>query len=185
MPARGYQLLRNVIGPVAMLALVASTAPGQGDPAAGRLGPLIARPAAVSLVATLESLSVTALPAVRPLSAWAVGGAPALSVTTAWTIPANCTTLRLTGYSQPLAAELFGDDPLAADTPDRPRAPLAEPAPPSLSGDATVFSTIAQPVGSTSFPGSRVDNIQFDNGPAGYSGSAARPSTIYILAQAL
>jgi hypothetical protein len=185
MPARRNRLLRHIVGPLAILSLVASTAPGQGDRPGDRLGPLISRPAAVSLVATLESLSVTASPASRAFSPWAAGGVPALTVTTAWTIPANCTTLRLTGYPGSPPAEIASDDPLAARNSDTPRLVLAEPVSPLVSGDATVLPAIAQPVGITSFPGSRIDNIQFVNGRGGNSGSNARPSTIYILAQAL
>jgi hypothetical protein len=183
MPARGNQLLRHVLCLLAIIAPVAPAAFGQGEPPASRLAALTSRSAAVVLVATLESLSVTTSQAARPLSASPAGGAPSLTVTTSWTIRANCTTLRLSGYSSALAA--FARDPLFVSSPDKAdRVPL-HPGPPTLVSYETAWPAIAQPIGPTSYPGSRTDNIAIAIDRSDNSTSAAPASPLYVLVQAL
>jgi hypothetical protein len=148
----------------------------------GRLAPLTSRPAAVSLVATLESLSVSALPTSLAISASHAGVPPSLTVTTAWTLRANCTTLRLSGYSGALAA--FVRDPLSvlpSDKTDR----LALYATHPLVVNDTNWTGISQPVGATSHPGNRTDNVELAIDRKDKSGSVSPPSAIYIFAQAL
>lgn len=185
MLARGKHYVRRT-GAFLALTLVASLASAQGtarDP--GRLAPLTARPATVSLVATLESLSVTAVPSVAAVSTSRAGAAQDLTVTTAWAIRANCTTLRLTGYTTAFASTDFARDPLSVIPSD---AGLREP---RLSGghdlprNGAGFPVATQPTGSTSHPGIRTDKIDLAINQRAKPNITQQVSTIFILAQAL
>jgi hypothetical protein len=182
MPAYGNQLLRHALCLLAILAPIAPAAFGQADTSATRPAPLLSRPAAVALVATLESLSVTTSPAGPPLSAWPADSA-AMAVTTGWTIRANCTTLRVSGYSGGFS--VFGRDSLSVSPGDNSDGFPPRSGPPTSSPYEADWAGIAQPVGPTSYPGSRTDNIHVAIDRRGKSGSDAPLSTIYILAQAL
>jgi hypothetical protein len=72
---------------------------------------ITARPAAVLIVARLESLSVaqtSMLAAARPFNlSSTIAAAPPIAVTSTWAVPANSTTMRVDAYtigSQPLEA---------------------------------------------------------------------------------
>lgn len=179
MCARHNKLLVRCAALLAVIVVLTPLARAQWDERpAGRLAPLTSGPAAVSLVATLESLSVRALPA----AAAPAGTARALTVTTAWTIRANCTTLRLSGSSGAFTA--FEQDPLSVSSSDKTGrlVPIADP---GLLPNGTDWPGIAQPVGPTSYPGSRTDNIAFAIDRSDNSTSGASASPVYILAQAL
>jgi len=148
----------------------------------GRLAALTSGPAAVPLVATLESLSVSAMPAPLALSASRPGVAPALTVTTAWTIRSNRTILRLSGYSGAFSA--FERDPLSVSVPNQ-TGRLSLHASSAVSANDTGWPGVAQPVGATSHPGSRTDNVEFYIERSEKSSSSMTPSPVYILAQAL
>jgi hypothetical protein len=103
MPARRNPLLRRVTGLLAMAILAAPLALGQwNDHAVGRLVSLTSRSAAVTLVVTLESLSVAATPSLTSgagSSGQMESASPAFSITTRWAMPANATTFRLVSYA--------------------------------------------------------------------------------------
>jgi hypothetical protein len=181
--ARGNEILLRCAALAAIMLLLPSPTRSQWDGRVpGRLAALTSGPAAVPLVATLESLSVSALPSALPLSASPTRVGSALIVTTAWTIRPNCTTLRLSSYSGALAA--FARDPLSVVLPDKTdRLPLHAGQP--LSADDADWPGILQPVGATNHPGSRTDNVELFIDRKDKSRTALPPSAIYILAQAL
>jgi len=148
----------------------------------GRLAGLTSSPVAIPLVATLESLSVSALPVASPVSELSASGARALTVTTAWTIRANCTTVRLSGSSGQFTA--FERDPLSVSH-LQPFKVQASAASPTLSSYETDWPGIAQPVGATGRPGSRQDNIEFTIGRKDKVDSPPQPAAVYVFAQAL
>lgn len=185
MYARGTEWMLRC---AALFALVLLAAPAWAQWDArppGRLAALTSGPVAVSMVATLQSLSVSALPASFPISAAEARQDPALTVRTAWTIRANCTTLRLSGYQRGAADQGFGRDPIFAGNAGVTGAPTPSPAETVLYENGSDFSGIAQPVGPTNYPGSRTDNIEFDIEGDGFSPPAAASSPVYIVAQAL
>jgi hypothetical protein len=178
-----HEGLRRCAALVAIALLLPLPGRSQWDaPPRGRLAPLTSGPASVPLVATLESLSVSALPAALPLSTSGARVAPVLTVTTAWTIRANCTTLRVSGYSGALAA--FERDPLSVSLPDATGRVLPDPGVAAPVKD-TDWPGIAQSVGPGNRPGSRTDNLSFAIDRRRVSSSDSPPSAIYILAQAL
>jgi hypothetical protein len=180
--ARRYELLFRCATLLAAALCLPLFASAQWDARpAGRLAALTSGPVAVPLVATLQSLSVSASPAALPLAA-AHGISPTLTVTTAWTIRANCTTLRLSGNSGALAA--FDRDPLTVSPSDKTGRAVPLAASPLPRND-TDWPGIVQPVGPASYPGSRTDNAAFVIDRNGNSTSAAPASPVYILAQAL
>lgn len=93
---RGEPSSVNLKNPVAVIFLlfVAFPSPGAGQFAATR--PMAAGPSSVTLIATLESLSVGVTP-VAPVASIA-GTAPSSSntfaINTSWAVPANLTTIR-------------------------------------------------------------------------------------------
>ncbi len=86
-------------GAVVALLLIC-IAPRQAVCQFARQPELLSRPASVVLVARLETLSLTAIPAVNvsSLSSGAMPVPGSLSITTSWALPRNLTTLRLTVY---------------------------------------------------------------------------------------
>jgi hypothetical protein len=183
MCARGNQIVLQCAAVLAILLLLPSPARAQWDERPpGRLAALTSGPVAIPLVATLESLSVSAQLSALPFSASGGGMTPSLTVNTAWTIRANCTTLRLSGSSGALAA--FERDPLSAAPSDK-TGRLSPAAVSAVSQNNTDWSGVAQPVGPTSYPGSRTDNVEFAIDRGDKFGSASSPSAIYIFAQAL
>jgi hypothetical protein len=183
MYARGNEFRCRFAILMAIVLLLTPMAWSQWDSRpAGRLAPFTSGPAAVSLVATLESLSVSATPAALPVSASASRVAPSLTLTTAWTLRADCTTLRLSGSSGAFTA--FGRDPLSVSSRDNPDR-LVLHASAAVPANNTGWSGVAQPVGATSRPGTRTDNVELSIDRQDHPGSAAQPSPIYILAQAL
>ncbi|MGC2638476.1 MAG: hypothetical protein WA294_14935 [Acidobacteriaceae bacterium] len=182
MYARGTGLMLRCAALLALL-LLASPARAQWDARPpGRLAALTSGPAAVSLVATLESLSVSASPSVLSESVSDGAARQSLTVTTAWTIPANCTTLRLTGYSTGLTT--FARDPLSAPAAGASGG-LVLRARAGVSENETDWPAIAQPVGPTSYPGSRTDSIQLGIDPDDNASPGVPSSPVFILAQAL
>ncbi len=165
-----------------------------GSSPRGRLSPLTSRSATVMLVATLESLSVSAAPAAVPASQFGDNIPPALALTTSWAIRRDCTTLRLVGY--------FAPDPLA-QTGGRLQSLLpAKAFDPSAAGPATPFAPVTQSgslasgiglslftqrLGVASKYTSRVDKIRFAidaaNTTQPYSSRAS--GLLVILAEAL
>lgn len=180
MSARGNEFLPRYVALAAIVLLLPLATRGQWDARPpGRLAPLTSGPAAVQLVATLESLSVSALPTALPFSA---SRAPSLNVTTAWAIRSNRTTLRLSGNSGALA--VFDCDPLSVSAPDTTgRLPLH--AAPAMSENETDWPGIAQPIDSSGHPGSRTDNVEFVIDRSVRASSDSSHSAIFILAQAL
>jgi hypothetical protein len=182
MCASGNELFCRCIALVAIVLLLPAPAWSQWDASRpGRLAPLTSGPAAIPLVATLESLSVSALPCSLPISASLTRVAPALTVTTAWTIRSNRTILRLSGYSGTLAA--FERDPLSVSPLDK-TVRLSLHASTAVPANETDWPGIAQPVGPASHPGSRTDNVEFAVNRSDNSSAARTPSPVYILAQA-
>jgi hypothetical protein len=183
MCASGNEHLRRCAALAAMAILLPLSAMGQWDERPpGRLAALTSAPVAVPLVATLESLSVSASPAAVPLPVSSAGTGSSLSVTIAWTIRANCTTLRLSGYSGAFAA--FQRDPFSV-SPSDSSGRLFPVADRGATLNETDWPGIAQPVGPTSYPGSRTDNLGFVIDRSDNSTSAAFGSPVYIFAQAL
>jgi len=162
--------------------------------AAGRLAALNARPAAVGLTATLESLSVTASPADSNNGRPGDRGVNRWVITMAWAIPANCTTIRLTGYFPNPAAsgEVFrtvqDQDWEAGDPPNNTLSQAF-----ALPGEAGSRSAagmggitlVTQPMGATSLPDSRSDNILIAPGRVNIRPDAAIGRELSILVQAL
>jgi len=180
MYARGNEFLPQCLALAAIVLLLPLSTWGQWDARPpGRLAPLTSGTTAVPLVATLESLSVSALPTALPFSA---SRAPTFNVTTAWAIRSNRTILRLSGNSGALAA--LDRDPLSVSVPDKTvRLPLHPT--PAMSKNETDWPGIAQPIGSTSYPGSRTDNVEFVIDRNVMASSASSHFAIFILAQAL
>lgn len=152
----------------------------------GRLAPLTSGPATVLLVARLESLSVTAAPAVVPAPYSADSGTDALAVTTSWTMRAECTTLRVmthfgTAFGSGQGAQGSGGGLFPADAPDS----SAEYPVQSLGQNVTTADAermlMTQPIGATSRPGSRINNIQVVMDRKGHRDNP----TLDILIQAL
>jgi hypothetical protein len=183
MSTRGNEFLRRYIALAAIILLLPLASRAQWDARPpGRLAPLTSGPVAIPLVATLESLSVSALPDALPFSASRAHVSPALNVITAWTIRSNRTILRLSGNSGALAA--FDCDPLSVSAPDKAgRLPLR--ATPAMSENETDWPGIAQPIDSSGLPGSRRDNVDFVIDQSNMARSASPSSAIFILAQAL
>ena len=183
MCARGNKMLQRCAALVAIVLFLAPLTWSQWDARPpGRLAALTSGPVSIPLAATLESLSVSALPAALPVSASRAGFAPALTVTTAWVIRANCTTVRVSGSSGGFAA--FDRDPLSVSHPD----PLSDSFPgatPTLSSYETDWPGIAQPVDASGRPGNRRDIIDFTIDRKVKLGADSRPSPIYVFAQAL
>lgn len=183
MYVRGTEWIVRCAALLAVL-LLASPAQAQWDARPpGRLAALTSGPVAVPLVATLQSLSVSAMPVTSSISALPMREGSDLAVTTAWTIRANCTTLRLSGYTGSFGVQTSSSDPLTFTGGDLGGAAEQEPINAMLYQDGTGFSGIAQPVGPTNYPGSRIDNVELN--PADNPSSAKAVSPIYILAQAL
>ncbi len=148
----------------------------------------VSRPAAVLLVATLETVSVRANSASVDSASFA-NGAPRVTLTTAVAVPADCTTVRLAGrldaVSEPASAML--------DLPMTESPAMALPAtdnPPGTralrpgEGEVPLFS---QPAGHTNWPIDRTDNLDLQWSPS--SGAAGAPTgssgTLDILVEAL
>lgn len=180
MPPWGNQRLRRYAALITTLFFLSPASRSQWEPhPAERFVPLASRPAAVSLTATLESLSVSALSPAAPFPGVRAGSG--VTLLTSWAIRANTTTLRLSGNAAPLAA--FAGNvslPLAG-------APMPDSAwgenrgwGPGPEGD---WPGISQPIGATNLPGNRQDWFDPETGTAAETGP--EPPTIYILAQAL
>lgn len=183
MGARGNKVLRRYATLMAIVLFLSPLTWSQWDARPpDRLAALTSGPVAIPLVATLESLSVSALPAALPISASRSGIAPALTVTTAWTIRANFTTVRLSGSSRGFAA--LDRDPLSVSHPGQ-LSEFLPAATPTLSPYETDWPGIAQPIGATGRPGSRQDNVEFTIVRKDKSNSESPPSAIYVFAQAL
>lgn len=185
MYARGTKLMVRCAALLAVL-LLASPAQAQWDARPpGRLAALTSGPVAVPLVATLQSLSVSAMPAASSISGLPMREGSDLAVTTAWTIRANCTTLRLSGYSGSIAVQSSSSDPPTFAEGDLAGAAAQEPINAMMHENGTGFSGIAQPVGPTNYPGSRTDSVEVSISGTDPSSSAMPVSSIYIVAQAL
>lgn len=183
MYARGPEWMLRCAALLALL-LPASPARAQWDARpAGRLAALTSGPVAVPLVATLQSLSVSALPVASSISGLPSRGGSSLTVSTAWTIRANCTTLRLSGYAGSFGAQSFSSDPPSFAGGDLARAAANESIDATLYENGSDFSGIAQPVGPTNYPGRRTDNVEVS--VHGTDPSAMPVSPVYIVAQAL
>lgn len=191
MPGSGNRLLGRVAGPMLLVVLFCPWAPGQWDSrTAGKLTAINARPAAVALAATLESLSVTAAPATVPVQGSAINGARTWAITTAWAIPANTTTLRLSGYFDPDDASnprsisvwegLFrqGGTPFA----DFPGFREDNSAPAAAAGETML---VTQPMGATSLPGHRTDQVAIAIVQNDKQQSEAEESAFTIVVEAL
>jgi len=148
----------------------------------------VSRPAAVLLVATLETVSVRAdSPAASSVSF--ANGAPRVTITTAVAVPANCTTVRMAGR-----LDAAPEPPSAVfDLPTYESSATSEPAtgnPARASvlrpgeGEVALFS---QPAGHTNWPISRTDDLDLQLGPASRAAHAPASSsgTLDILVQAL
>lgn len=185
MYARGTEWMLRCAALLALL-LPASPARAQWDARPpGRLAALTSGPVAVPLVATLQSLSVNALPAASSISGLPTWKESDLTVTTAWTIRANCTTLRLSGYSGSFEVQSSNSDPPSFAEGDPAGSVAQEPINDMLYEDGTGFSGIAQPVGPTNYPGSRTDNVEVSMSGPDHSSPAMPVAPIYIVAQAL
>lgn len=183
MCARGNKVLQRYTSLAAIVLFLTPLTWSQWDARPpGRLAALTSGPVSIPLVATLESLSVSALPTAMPISASQASMARSLTVTTAWAIRGNCTTLRLFGSSGGFAA--FERDPFSASQPGQMKDSL-QGRTPTLSPYETDWPGIAQPVGVTGRPGSREDNVEFTIGRKDKFDSDSPPSAIYVLAQAL
>lgn len=154
--------------------------------AASACGQSTSAPAGVFLVATLETVSVhaSASPAMAGPHADVTRQ---VTLTTALTVPADSTTLRLSGSldrtSPPLdsfPSAISGSpgltDPVAAQSVSRVLCPAQ--------GDISLF---VQPAGRTDFPVRRTDNLDLDwkTSPHAASSSASASGTLEILVQAL
>lgn len=146
------------------------------------------RPAAVLLVATLETISVRAN--TMDISPASFANATGLvTLTTAFAVPADCTTVHLAGRfdadPEPTSAAL--DLPTAKESgvsgsaiDNGSTARVLRPG----EGDVALFS---QAAGHTNWPVNRTDNINLQWSPSSRAGSApGSPSgTVDILVQAL
>lgn len=183
MCARGKQLVHRCAVVVAIVLYLSPSSWSQWDARPpGRLAALTSGPVAIPLVATLESLSVSALPAAPLVSGGSSDREPALTVTTAWTIRANCTTVRLSSSSGVLAA--FASDPFSGSDRKR-RGVFPGRGDPTLSPYETDWPGIAQPVGATGRPGSRRDNIEINIDGKDKFDPQSPPAAVYVFAQAL
>ncbi len=146
------------------------------------------RPAAVLLVATLETVSVRA-DSSDVSHAYFANGTRRVTLRTALAVPADCTTVRLAGRLD------AGPEPLSAALDLSPAANSGVKLPatgnPSTArvlrpsqGDVTLFS---QPAGNTNWPVNRTDRLDLEWGPSSlaHSRQANPVSTLEILVQAL
>lgn len=186
---------RRLVNLTVLLVLAVPAALGQWERGAtGRLAALNARPAAVGLTATLESLSVTASPTAANLGEQVDRGANRWAITTAWTIPANCTTVRLSGYPDNVAGAggFFpgAEDPFSESNDSPDGTSTQSFAPPGAAGSLPGtgiggITLVNQPMGATSLPGSRTDNISIAIGRSDIRPGTATNPGLTILVQAL
>ncbi len=162
-------------------------------------GQLYSRPASIVLIATLESLSVSATPLAPAVSQAGEGTADShlLTITTSWAVPANRTTLRMVGSFSTASPALWTAkmDPSIAPMAAAPsRAETSVPDPPSnanctaamQSGDAERM-LMNQGAGDTNRADSRTDHIDliFGKNQIAGAGSGGSSATLSIRVEAL
>ena len=158
------------------------------------LGQIYSRPASVSLIATLESLSVFAS---TPIAATKMDGTSQLTITSGWAIPANLTTVRLSVHIERTSRSASAPGSLLSAirtiTPNSKRRQSGSPCPP-ISTDACVayggnntIKLFARPSGSSSRPITQSEHLMIISGMA--AGTPSVPSyhsdIVYIVVQSL
>ncbi len=154
--------------------------------------PFTARVASVTLVATLETLSVGAAPAASPAAVLSGGMAATsrVAITTRWVVPSHLTTLRLVGYIQPSPLATAGNGGPQSAIPASANQPQQTDAfPAALSGNGgngpeqipVGLPMVTQEANSNS-PGTRIDEL---NPAAARSQASSLPGMVSILVQAL
>lgn len=157
--------------------------------------PLTSRPAGVTLIATVESLTVAATfitPAMPTMPGSDSRGLSQISITTSWTVPANFTTIRLVGYladaSQPEgAAGELGSNAATAAIRERAGGGAAFAGAAALKPRDVGLTLFAERAGETNQSATRTDTLNLEIFGGANSGLHPVPNagTLSILVQAL
>jgi hypothetical protein len=160
---------------------------------------LNSRAASVTLIATLESLSVAATPTIAiPLVSGGAATKPLqIAITTAWAVSLNRTTVRVVGYFALATAALSTGDSLPSNVPaaailgrvttgvPTSFTAFTENAAPGSAGAG--LTLVTQMVGDTNLAATRTDNLnlEIDQRSVPQQRAGAYTGTLNILVQAL